>query len=175
MTILDVGDGDGLSKGVGAGVQTNDDVTLHIRVTLIQNKSSITAKPHTSWQPLGGRHTLWVMGSHGFREVDLGEESGFGGGPYPWVMGLGYVTQRIRRESDCTKKTEKTPKAVLGKTRPCLWETLTVSERWTDVSGRLTFQRRHVFMSLVPLRLSKDTKDAKRRTCCFPDVRGMGY
>jgi len=97
MTVLDVGDGDGLSKGVGAGVQMNDDVTLHIRVMLIQNKSSITAKPlitHTSWQPLGRRHTLWVMGGHGFREVDLGEESGFDGGPYPWVMGLGYVTER---------------------------------------------------------------------------------
>ena len=32
MTVLDVGDGDGLCKGVVAGVQMDDDVTLHIRM-----------------------------------------------------------------------------------------------------------------------------------------------
>ena len=42
----------------------------------------------------------------------------------------------IWRESNYTKMMEKTPKTVLGKTGPCLWEMLTVSQRWTDVSGR---------------------------------------
>ena len=41
-----------------------------------------------------------------------------------------------RRESNYTKTTEKMPKTVLGKTRLCLWEMLTVSERWTDISRR---------------------------------------
>ena len=38
----------------------------------------------------------------------------------------------------------------------------------------LTFQRCHVFASLVSLRLSKDTKDAQRQTCRFPDWHGSG-
>ena len=31
--------------------------------------------------------------------------------------------------------------------------------------------RRHVFMSLASLHLHGDAKDAKRRTCRFPDVK----
>ena len=34
----------------------------------------------------------------------------------------------------------------------------------------LTSQRRHVFLSLVSLRLPKDTKDAQRWACRFPDA-----
>ena len=62
--------------------------------------------------------------------------------------------------------------------RPHLWETLTVSQRRFGVSGGPVpyFSKMSrlyvfgVFTSLASLRLSKDTKDAQRRACRFPDA-----